>query len=147
MFDIVALGDRNFKVIASYRAVWTQLYYFSPSRTNTNTNLSKSLNHEWNAYHFHNRRPRHFIACTFRCDMECGGILYCILDNKIAYYWNWTSASTLNNVVSTSITEKLCMHNLLSNVPAADSHSNYFGISLSYWINLILTGCETLCVA
>ena len=26
MFDIVALGDRNFKVVTSYRAVWTQLY-------------------------------------------------------------------------------------------------------------------------
>ena len=36
--------------------------------------------------------------------------------------------------------------NLLSNVPAADSHPNYFGISLSYWINLILTGCATSCL-
>ena len=36
--------------------------------------------------------------------------------------------------------------NLPSNVPAAHSHPNYFGISISYW-NLLLTGCATLCVA
>ena len=33
--------------------------------------------------------------------------------------------------------------NLLSNVPAADSHPNHFGISPSYWKNLFLTGCAT----
>ena len=37
--------------------------------------------------------------------------------------------------------------NFLSNVPAADSHYNYFGISPSYWRNLFLTGCATSCVA
>ena len=48
---------------------------------------------------------------------------------------------------------KHCKHtrevkqNFLSNVPAADSHPNYSGILLSYWIKLILTGCSTSCVA
>ena len=36
--------------------------------------------------------------------------------------------------------------NLLCNVPAADSHPNYFGIS-PYWRNLFLTGCATSSVA
>ena len=33
--------------------------------------------------------------------------------------------------------------NFLSNVPAAESHHNCFGISLSNWKNLFLTGCAT----
>ena len=36
--------------------------------------------------------------------------------------------------------------NFLSNVPAANSRPNYFGISPSYWRNLFRTGCATSCV-
>ena len=48
------------------------------------------------------------------------------------------------------ITIKEVKQIFLSNVPAADSHPNLFGISPSdpsYWGNLFLTGCATSCVA
>ena len=38
-------------------------------------------------------------------------------------------------------TREVLSKNLLSTVSAADFHPNYFGLSLSYWGNLFLTGC------
>ena len=64
----------------------------------------------------------------------------------------WTSCVSIKSKQSSDLFQFMVAfrevkQNLLSNVPAADSHLNYFGISASYRINVILIGCVTSCVA
>ena len=80
--------------------------------------------------------------CKLGNRLRCKNIFYD--DGTLTFYCDlkWYELALHKEIDNREVKQ-----NLLSNVPAADSHPNFFGLSLSYWINLFLIGRATSCVA